>query len=221
MRVVERGCWRKMINRKSIAGQKFGKWFVIERVYLDKPNTHWLCECECGNKKIVQRGPLTKGESQSCGCLRNPTVKEKILSNIDIDSNGCWNWKGALQAGGYGRVRFRGKYMPLHRASYIIFKGDIPEDKLACHTCDNRKCVNPDHIYVGTYESNNRDTRDRKRCNPRKGIDHHSAIFDEYKVKVIRFICNNGFSQSSVAKFFNVRPGTISKIIRRERWAHI
>lgn len=77
---------------------------------------------------------------------------------IKIENN-CWNWQGALNHGGYGKFSMKTyKNISAHRASYIIFKGKIADNLYVCHTCDNPKCVNPDHLWLGTNKDNQRDS---------------------------------------------------------------
>lgn len=87
-----------------------------------------------------------------------PTREERFWSLIKITDNGCWEWQGAL-AGGNGP----GKRYPqigktyMHRWSYERFVGPIPKGWLVCHKCDYPRCVNPNHLFVGTYSDNIKD----------------------------------------------------------------
>ena len=97
--------------------------------------------------------------------VKTTPLKDRLLAKRIITESGCWEFNGWRNKKGYGYIgsendRFANGKLKLvlaHRASYLVFKGDIPEKKLVCHTCDNPPCFNPDHLFVGTHKDNFRD----------------------------------------------------------------
>jgi len=93
-------------------------------------------------------------------------LRERILSRIKYSSNGCWEWTGGKRGGsGYGCIKWGGKVYNVHRIFYEITLGDT-NGKLVCHECDNKICINPGHLYLGTYSDNRRDAIKRDRWKP-------------------------------------------------------
>lgn len=87
---------------------------------------------------------------------RYPSFEERFFGRFKKDESGCWltNKPGAT---GYGSVEKEGKSIPMHRASWMIHKGEIQKGLCVLHRCDNRACCNPKHLYLGTKKDNRRD----------------------------------------------------------------
>lgn len=83
-------------------------------------------------------------------------------------TDSCWVWKASLRCG-YGAFKYNGKTIGAHVFSYQIHKGEIPERMCVCHTCDNPSCVNPDHLFLGSYSDNMKDAFNKSRIKVPEG----------------------------------------------------
>ena len=90
-------------------------------------------------------------------------TKENISEFYIEDENRCWNWRFGRGVGDYGSIYYDHKTQSAHRVVYELFKGPIPDGLLVCHTCDNPPCINPDHLWVGTYHDNLMDAMNKGR----------------------------------------------------------
>jgi hypothetical protein len=112
-----------------------------------------------------------------------------------------------------------GKLYSVHRLSYTLFKQD-PKNLIVCHKCNNKLCINPDHLYAGTYTDNLKDV-DQERGHNRQGVNNISAKLNDTKVEQIIRSLNSGSTQISLAKQFEVAESTIWDIKNNKTWTHI
>lgn len=147
------------------------------------------------------------------------TEKLKYRFFKKILKNDCWVWTAGTNSYGYGQIKINYKYVGAHRMSYIIHsKKGIPEGKLICHTCDNRLCVNPKHLYVGTKYSNAQDCVNKNRQTRLRGIDNGNTKLTTLEVIEIR---KSKLSSYKIAAKYNVTPSTIRSVRNKNRWAHL
>jgi hypothetical protein len=135
------------------------------------------------------------------------------------DSDGCWNWKGSLCSGGYGRINLNGKLIRAHQASWIIHYGEIPEGMHVCHHCDNRACVNPEHLFIGTNLDNIADKMKKNRQS--KGIERPASKLNDDKVREIRKLRAYGYTFETLGKMFGVTPSQIYNAVNFISWRHV
>lgn len=152
----------------------------------------------------------------------------RFWEKVEIkNKNFCWNWTGGNNGFGYGRFRFKNKKYGAHRFSYELHNGPIPKKNghhgtCVLHKCDNRKCVNPDHLFLGTHSDNMKDKVKKGRCNSSKGENRFNHKLKNNNIKLIKNLYKSGnFSQRQLAKKFNVSQTAIRYLLINKTWKHI
>ena len=158
------------------------------------------------------------------GHSTNPHFAKRFWTKVKAGKSAdCWEWQAFISPKGYGQFQVRkSRPAPAHRVAYVLARGDIKDADLICHTCDNRKCCNPNHLYLGTPKSNMDDmiARGRAYHPPMHGEKIGTAKLTESDVLKIREL-HPSVSLRELAKQYKVDYTNISNIIRRKTWKHI
>lgn len=150
-------------------------------------------------------------------------LKVRFWAKVRI-TPGCWWWTGnAIK--GYGRIRRGGSdnvYLAAHRYGYEWANGPIPDGLGVLHHCDNPRCVNPDHLFLGTNTENVADMVSKGRHNPGRtfGEDQWASKLTPDEVRTIRWLYPM-YSQQRIGAWFGISQATVSWIIRRRGWAWV
>lgn len=141
--------------------------------------------------------------------------QDELFARHTVTDTGCWEFVGHIMGTGYGFWTVGGQSVLAHRAVWAVLHGD-PGSNDVCHTCDNRKCINPDHLFLGTRADNMRDASAKGRtC---RGERRSNAILTETKVKEIRRMASVGMTHQAIADHFGIDRRHTTSIIRREIW---
>jgi len=191
--------------------------------------SYGYCHCGCGRQTNISRGKPRRflaGHQQRV----HATDAERLLAKVPNRPEGaCWEWTGPCTRNGYGELdvgsRIDGSYRKVyaHRLSYEVHVGPIPEGMYVCHTCDNRACVNPAHLFIGTQDDNMADAARKGRCPgvSLQGERHPRARLTEGQVLAIRARRAAGESERDVAREYGVSPQLVYAIHTRRLWKHL
>lgn len=148
--------------------------------------------------------------------------RARLVAHSQQNPSGCWEWQKSVDPCGYGRICVFGVATLAHRLAFAVFIAD-PADHCVCHRCDNRRCVNPEHLFLGTVADNNADmvAKGRLRGQLRHcGENNAMSKLTKEKVNEIRALYATGaYTYKALAPRFGVTPSGVGLIIRRERWS--
>ncbi len=143
----------------------------------------------------------------------------KVLKT-DMD---CWEWSSGVKKSRYPKIRYKGKRVGIHIASYVLFRGEYPDHLLVCHTCDNNRCCNPSHLFLGTDKDNaeDRDKKGRNGSEKRQGEKNSRSKLTEKDVLRARRLKRMGMNYSDIASIFGVHSFTITLAIKGHTWKYL
>jgi hypothetical protein len=208
------GCWewlRAMNSNQGVIGFK-GKTYSVRKslfkIYYPFIEIEGYLRNSCSDKKCVNpEHQLTRDQYFWTFISKNPNTN-------------CWEWTGQLK-GGYGYFSINHKDIPVHRLMFKKYKGIIPPKINVCHSCDNPKCCNPDHLWLGTQADNIADMHIKKRDYKSFGENHHTAKINENNVREIRKKYKEGMKMKSIHRLLNIPYRTIQHVCTGNTWKHI
>jgi DNA-binding CsgD family transcriptional regulator len=142
-----------------------------------------------------------------------------------LDENACWEWQGVRLKGGYGKIMENGRSkrtLLAHRVAWEAHNAEpIPPGMCVCHTCDNRACVNPFHLFIGSYTDNMQDMIRKGRKVTHAGELSACAKISEQDVLAIRELGSQGCKQSDIAHQFGISRASVGLILNGKLWKHL
>jgi hypothetical protein len=179
----------------------------------------------CGKHyQRVQDSGSTDGGSKAHGDLQ-----ERFERKVQL-GDGCWEWLGNKRPNRYGTIQAGGKgssTLLAHRVSYMLSHGDIPPGMVVMHVCDNRSCVKPDHLRLGTLSENTRDAINKGRFpqasagfprNSPKGSAHPNALIND---DIVRSIRASKLPVGKLAAELGLSRYVVSDVRRGKSWSHV
>lgn len=154
------------------------------------------------------------------GFLRSPphwTLQQRLDFFVDKSAGegACWPWRAGINGYGYGNLTFEYRGYLAHRVAWEIANGVIPQGLFVCHRCDNPRCCNPAHLFLGTAADNNADMMAKRRN--RRGERHHNAKLTDAQVIAIR---TDARSTKKIAAAYGVCATVVGNIKRGIRQVH-
>jgi len=140
----------------------------------------------------------------------------------------CWLWTGSILQTGYGCIRNENKSITAHLASWLVHGNSRPARGLMiCHRCDVRKCVNPEHFFIGTGGDNIRDAVAKGRMVQQyaphrmaRGSRHGQSKLTEEQVREIKSLAGSA-SHTAIGARFGVSGSMVGYILRGDFWRHV
>jgi len=192
----------------------------------DKVVTPRFCTKKCWNDSNAKDLPSLNDRRFQWKKATEEQKKEKLKESFEakvVKKEGCWDWKGCFYSNDYALIHIHNgeKWVGAlaHRVSYKLHIGPIPDGLYVCHTCDNRKCTNPEHLWLGTCLENSKDMRVKGReC---RGESRSLAKLKDDDIREIRKMLMVQIPSAVIARKYKVSNTVISYIKNGKTWKHV
>lgn len=220
--IVCQHCGRTFFVIPSVAKKGTAKYCSLDCKTAGRSRKLQMTCKRCGRVFEVTPGDLKRGKGIYCGATcKNGTPETRFWDHV-MKTESCWLWTGATTPAGYGVGSIGRRYIRAHRLAWILFNGPIPQGKFVCHSCDNPRCVNPDHLFLGDPADNTHDMRAKGRQFNPLGERSHFAKLTEADVRAIRSeYATKRTPMRILAARYQVSRATISDIVRLRSWRHL
>ena len=151
------------------------------------------------------------------------TDEEKFWRHVQkTDDDSCWAWKAGKYLNGYGLFWSTtiGRLTGAHRVAWTLTNGPIPDGLFVLHHCDNRGCVRPDHLFLGTHTQNMADMRAKGRQSHPQGEQQPHSVLTNQSVTAIFVLRERGVRVPIIAEAFHTSEPNIYNILTGKRWGH-
>jgi hypothetical protein len=154
------------------------------------------------------------------GIYKRPSAEERFWAKVKKTLFGCWEWQGGCTTG-YGAFWLGSNNIGAHIFSWVLKYGPIPEGLCVLHKCDNKRCVRPSHLFLGTNADNTKDMMQKGRGRFPVGEQHGQAKLTEASVLEARRLAKMGISLSAIARKYKVHPTTMWWAVKGVTWKHV
>lgn len=145
-------------------------------------------------------------------------LSERLWSRVEVAADGCWNWAGGCDTNGYGIIRVAGRARRTSRMAWLLSHIVIPDELHVLHRCDNRRCCNPSHLFLGTHRENIADMDAKGRRARLHGSLSSNAKLTYERVAEARRRRADGDSLASLARRFGVSQTAITLAVTGRTW---
>lgn len=222
-----------MSRKLDLTKMRFGRLIAVAQATNIGRYTRWVCKCDCGEKVTAYTNSLRQGGTTSCGCGKLDRIKQlnkyqdpkkefwKLVKRGKHSE--CWEWRRGVNSSGYGAFMGRGAHVQAYQFFHEMAVG---KDVCVLHSCDNRKCCNPKHLFLGDHKINAIDAWNKGRNFYQKhpdrrprGESHKNSKLTAKIVREIRKKYATGrYRQIDLANRYGSTQAGISQIIRNVSW---